>query len=204
MSPSPWPRVCRALGAAWLAALLAAGYTPLASLWCERSLPPERLTPSDAIVVLGSGVDAEGTLTGSSQRKALSGIELQGRGLAPLLVFVGREGREADARALLAHRLGVPPDAILTGSGARTTRDEADLAAALLRARGARRVLLVTGGLHMRRAAGLFAREGFEVAPAPVPDTDCRETNPEHRVTLTLMLLRESAALAYYRLAGYL
>lgn len=201
---SGFSRVCRALGALFAAAFLAAAFTPLAERWCEGCLVPAQLGPADAIVVLGSGVGADGTLTGSSQRKALAGIDLYRKGLAPRLVFVGWEDREARARASLALGQGVAAEAILTGSGARTTRDEASHAAALLRASGARRVLLVTGGLHMRRARGLFERAGFQVAAAPIPDTDCHEGVPEHRVTLTLMLLRESAALAYHRLAGYL
>jgi uncharacterized SAM-binding protein YcdF (DUF218 family) len=196
--------VCRALGALLVAALLATAFTPLAERWCERCLVPARLEPADAIVVLGSGIGADGELTGSSQRKALAGIELALQGLAPRLIFVGWEGRENEARALLALELGVKAEAILTGSGARTTRDEAETAAAMLRAGGAGRVLLVTGRLHMRRAAGLFERAGFQVAPAPIPDTHCREPIPEQRVTLMVLLLRESAAIAYYRLAGYL
>jgi uncharacterized SAM-binding protein YcdF (DUF218 family) len=192
------------LGGFSTVALLAAAFTPLAERWCERCLLQPRLEPADAIVVLGSGVSADGGMTGSSQRKALAGIELQRRGLAPRLIFVGWETREAEARARLALELGVTAEAILTASGARTTRDETELASALLRASKAQHVLLVTGGLHMRRAAALFGRAGFAVAPAPVPDTYCRERVPEQRVTLAVMLLRESAALAYYRLAGYL
>ena len=199
-----WSLLCRALGAVFTAAFLAAAFTPLAERWCERCLMPSRLEPADAIVVLGSGVGADGELTGSSQRKALAGIELYRKGIAPKLIFVGWESREAEARALLALELGVAAEAILTAAGARTTRDETEHAAALLHATGASRVLLVTGGLHMRRAAGLFGRAGFLVAPAPIPDTYCRESVPENRVTLAIMLLRESAALAYYRLAGYL
>ena len=147
---------------------------------------------------------SDGALTSSGQRKALAGIELYRRGLAPRLIFLGWESRELEARRSLALELGVTPGVILVGAGARTTRDEADRAAELLGSSGSRRVLLVTGGLHMRRAAGLFERSGFQVAPAPIPDTYCREPVPEHRLALTLMLLRESAALAYYRLAGYL
>jgi uncharacterized SAM-binding protein YcdF (DUF218 family) len=202
--PTPWSRLCRALGALATAALLAVAFTPLAERWCERCMLQERLEPADAIVVLGSGVGADGDMTGSSQRKALAGIELHRRGLAPRLIFVGWETREAQARARLALELGVGAEAILTAAGARTTRDEAEFAAALLRAAGATRVLLVTGALHMRRAAALFGRAGFVVAPAPVGDVYCRERVPEHRVGLAVALLREAAALAYYRVSGYL
>ncbi|HET7292891.1 MAG TPA: YdcF family protein [Vicinamibacteria bacterium] len=202
---SAWPQLCRALGAAGTLAFSAAAFTPLAERWCELCLVPPRLSPADAIVVLGSGVGSDGALTSSGQRKALAGIELFRKGLAPRLVFLGWEERELEARRALALELGVAPEAILVGSSARTTRDEAERAAELLGRAGARRrVLVVTGRLHMRRAAGLFERSGFEVAPAPIADVYCRDPVPDSRLTLMVMLLRESAALAYYRLAGYL
>lgn len=196
--------LCRALGVVFVAGFLAAAYTPLAEVCCERALLAPRIGPADAVVVLGSGVDPEGELTGSSQRKALQGIELHHEGLAPLLVFVGADSQEGEARRRFALELGVSGEAILTGSGAHTTRDEALQAAALLRPHGARRVLLVTGALHMRRAAGLFARAGLEVSPAPISDTYCREAIPEQRLVLATLLVREALALAYHHLAGYL
>ena len=72
---SGWSRLCRALGALATAALLAAAFTPLPERWCERCLLQERLEPADAIVVLGSGVGADGDMTGSSQRKALAAFD---------------------------------------------------------------------------------------------------------------------------------
>ena len=147
---------------------LALAYTPVAGACCQLVVLPARLDPADAIVVLGAGLTAEGSPTASSERRALKGIDLQRRGLAPLLVFVGADRREGEGRARRARELGIPPQAILVAAGARTTRDEADRVASLLRPGGARRILLVTGGIHMRRALGLFAKQGFDVAPAPI------------------------------------
>jgi uncharacterized SAM-binding protein YcdF (DUF218 family) len=199
-----WPRLCRGLGVLVIAGLLAAVCTPLSGAWCERALLERRLEPADAVVVLGSGVNPKGEPSASSQRKALLGIELYRRRLAPVLVFVGAMASEAEGRRRAALDDGVPPDAILTMSGALTTKDEAESVAASLRDRRVRHILLVTGAIHMRRAAELFARAGFEVAPAPVDDTFCWEAAAEDRVALAYELLREQLALAYYRLAGYL
>jgi uncharacterized SAM-binding protein YcdF (DUF218 family) len=196
--------LCRALGLLAVAGFVAVAYTPLSGAWCEQVLPARRLEPADAVVVLGAGINPSGVPSGSSELKALLGIELYRRRLAPLLVFVGAEGSEAEGRIRMALALGASPDAILTGSGARTTKDEADHAVALLRPHRARRILLVTGGLHMRRAADLFARAGFEVAPAPLDDTFCWESAPEERLALAYRLLREQLAISYYHLAGYL
>jgi uncharacterized SAM-binding protein YcdF (DUF218 family) len=48
------------------------------------------------------------------------------------------------------------------------TQDNARLSAPLLKAAGVQRIMLVTHGWHMVRAAHLFQSEGFEVIPAPV------------------------------------
>jgi len=196
--------LCRALGLFAVVGFLVAAYTPLAGTWCERALLGRRIDPADAVVVLGSGISPSGLPSPSSERKALLGIELFRKRLAPLLVFVGTEPSEAQGRTRIALQLGVPADAILTSSGARTTKDEADLVATMLKRRRARRVLLVTGGLHMRRAAQLFTRAGFTVSPAPLEDTFCWEASAEERIALAYQLLREQLAVSFYRLAGYL
>jgi uncharacterized SAM-binding protein YcdF (DUF218 family) len=199
-----WTLFYRALGSLFVVVFLALAYTPVVGALCELVLLPGQLGPADAIVVLGSGLNPDGLPTASSERKALTGIELHRRGLAPLLVFVGADAREGAARARLAGELGVGREAMLMASGAPTTRDEAERVASLLRQSGARRLLLVTGGVHMRRAVGLFAKQGFEVAPAPIADTYCWEPVAEQRIMLATQVLRELAAIAYYRLAGYL
>src|SRR5207247_5870409 len=84
--------------------------------------------PAAAIVVLGAGVD-EGVLTDLSLRRALDGVELFRRGLAPLLVMLGPGGgvepSEARVRVRLAEDLGVPMTALLADPRGRTTREEA-------------------------------------------------------------------------------
>lgn len=48
-----------------------------------------------------------------------------------------------------------------------STAMQASEAAGILRGKGVRRVLLVTDGFHMRRAAGCFRKQGFETFGAP-------------------------------------
>jgi len=62
---------------------------------------------------------------------------------------------------------GVPPEAIWTESRSTTTFENALHAADILRARGIRRIALVTNGYHMPRAERCFRRVGLEVVPAP-------------------------------------
>lgn len=197
---------CRLLGVAGVASFFVVAFSPLAHI-INRSMAVEpRLVPSDAIVVLGSAVSASGMLSIESMRRTNYSIDLYRKGLAPLLVFLGgaRDGglTEADARASLARLHSIPPDAILTETGARTTREEAIRVKALLHSRGARTILLVTNSGHLARAQSLFERVGFDVRPAP-SDAFSDPGSPEARLNLMRLLLQELLGWVYYRIAGY-
>jgi uncharacterized SAM-binding protein YcdF (DUF218 family) len=199
-------RFCRILGAAVLGVLAVAALTPVSQELAARYAEQARLEPSDAIVVLGGGV-LHGALGDPSLQRVMQGIRLQRRGLAPVLVFSGEAPAvgpsEPEIRARFAQDLGVPPAAIATVS-ATTTREEAIGAAALLRPRGVRSVLLVSGSLHLVRARAVFEREGFQVRPAPADNSHTRGSVAHERLDVTRALVRELAGWLYYRLAGYL
>jgi len=204
--PVHYARILRVLGAASLAGLLAVAFTPLPNVLGRALGSASRLERADAIVALGSSVLPSGRLSSTSLRRAVDGIRLYRQGYAPLLVFSGsppRDGRPAEGavRTRLALELGVPAEAIVTVE-AWTTRDEAARVAALLQARGVRRVLLVTESHHMVRARPLFERGGLEVLPAPT-DTPWLAPNPEARLLLAWQLAGELFARLYYWLAGY-
>jgi uncharacterized SAM-binding protein YcdF (DUF218 family) len=199
----------RVLGLAAVVLFLVTAFTPLANVASRALEARERLEPADAIVVLATAVFPDGTLTDSSLRRALHGVLLHRRNLAPLLVLTGivlPEGGadEAAARARLARTLGVPAEAVVTVSGVQTTREEARRATAVLRPRGVRRVLLVSDAQHLIRARALFARAGFEVLPAPVDQLPADTTTPAARLHLTQEVLQELLARLAYRLAGQL
>ena len=191
----------RVVGGATLALFALAAFTPLPNALCRRTTVAADPRPAQAIVVLGSTMTPDGMLSASSLRRALHGILLYRQGLAPNLVFLGPRSRsgqsQAETRAALALECGIPPEAILTGEEMWTTRDEALGVKALLAPKGARRILLVTGGMHMRRARWLFERAGFEVLPAPLPDASCESIGPENRIGLTMSLAQEWLARAY-------
>jgi len=200
-------RVCRLIGLVGVMVFLVSAFSPLAdrvNLWL--SLPPD-LVRADAIIVFGSSVARTGMLSLESQRRTNRAIELYQRGLAPLLVFLGGSSKggpsEADVRAEQARRHGIPGTAILTETRGNTTREEAVRVRALLLARGARSVLLVTNAGHLPRACRLFERAGFEVHAAP-SDTFGEAEAPEARLSLTRILLTELLGWLYYRIAGYI
>jgi uncharacterized SAM-binding protein YcdF (DUF218 family) len=205
-APAPEGPILRATGAAVLALFLAAAFTPLANALHARLLVAPRLERAEAIVVLGAGVSSLGTLSDSSLRRALLGIELQRRGLAPRLVMLGPTTGDVDEAAIrgaLARSLGVRDDAIALVTGGRTTREEAARTREAL-GPAARRILLVTGGLHMTRAKALYERAGFEVLPAPVDDASGGGVSPQSRLALLVRVGTELTARAYHRAAGYL
>ena len=191
----------RVVGGATVGGFVLCAFTPLPNALCRRSVVVAEPRPAQAIVVLGSTMTREGMLGASSLRRALHGILLYRRGLAPWLVLLGPRDAgghsQAATRAALAEQSGIPSEAILTGEEMFTTREEAEGVRRLLAPKGARKVLLVTGGLHMRRARWLFERAGFEVIPAPLPDASCESISPGARIGLTLSLLQEWLARAY-------
>ena len=200
---------------AWLFGVLgfAALCTTLTPLWnwaAAQVEGEERLEPAAAIVVLGGAGYEDGTLNSASLRRTIHGIRLLHRGLAPRIVFTGApvdEGNpltEAEIRTQLARDLRVPPEAIVTEDRPRTTREEAFYVAERLGAPPGTRILLVTGGAHMRRARGLFERSGFVVLPAPVSEAPVASDGATDRFDLARIVMGELMARAYYRLAGYL
>ena len=199
----PW--LTPLLGAATVLSFFALAFTPLANLAHARFVTAPRVEPARAIVVLGAGAD-DNYLTERSLRRAVHGLRLFHRGLAPLVVLHGPrygagEATEAATRAELARDLGVPEGALAV-LGGRTTHEEARESWARLAPQGATRILLVTGSHHMWRARALFERQGFEVLPAPVDEVAPEGSRPEQRLGIARSLLQEGLARVVYRLAG--
>jgi uncharacterized SAM-binding protein YcdF (DUF218 family) len=203
-----WARFCRLLGFFGVAFFFVSAFTPVPSILSYWLSPPPQLEQAEAIVVLGAGAWPDGVLSDSSMRRALHGMVLYRKGLAPLLVFLGPgadEGpAEAQIRADLARVLGVPPGAILTEADAWTTREEALRMGAVLQAKGVRKILLVTEVYHMARARTFFERAGFEVLAAPTHEDSSRPSSPEGHLRLMRRMLQEFLAYTYNWAAGYL
>jgi uncharacterized SAM-binding protein YcdF (DUF218 family) len=197
----------RFIGLVSITVFLLTAFTPLPNALAEWSRVHADLQAADAIVVLASSVDAKGTLSTKSLRRAVEGMVLYQKKLAPVVVLSGPANRagvvEAHVRAELAHTLGIPAAAIITETTARTTREEAMRLAELLQPRGVRRILLVTDTFHMPRSLRFFEQEGFVVHPAPVDDL-AQAGGPESRLKLMRELAQEFLARLYNHVAGYL
>ena len=203
-------QILRGIGVIAAALFLLLALTPLSNFLGKSFALATENQPADAIVVLAAGVMHGGTLEDESLRRTLAGIELHKQGLAPILVVSGK-GRpedpqvtEAEQRSKLAQAMGIAGEEILKEETANTTRDEAIRISRLLMHRGLRKILLVTESLHLRRAKLVFENTGLEVFPAASDDYAIAVTTPSARLWLAARVMKEAAALAYYRMAGYI
>jgi uncharacterized SAM-binding protein YcdF (DUF218 family) len=71
---------------------------------------------------------------------------------------------EAEAMARAATELGVPRRDIIVEGTARNTQESARAVKRVLKSK---RIFLVTSAYHMKRAEGLFKKQGFDVFPRP-------------------------------------
>ena len=184
-------------------------YLPIAGHLCKPLLLPHSEENADAILVLASGVSKQGEYTYAGLQRVLHGAELLRAGRAPLLVFSTgdplphRPFPESAWVASFAHFLNLPGGSyeILTG-GITTTRTESRKVAQVLLPRGIRRLLLVTNGPHISRAAAVFSAAGFEVLPAPVQSEKTIDNACESYFTLFSYAMHEWIGSALYRLRG--
>jgi uncharacterized SAM-binding protein YcdF (DUF218 family) len=158
---------------------------PMVSHWLGNCIeqqypqvPIASLAKAPAIVVLGGAVSpprlggSEIDLHSAADRVWYA-ARLFHAGKAPLLILSGGYDperlvfSEARAMATFLADLGVPAQAMVLEEQSRNTRQNAANSAALLKARGINRILLVTSALHMPRAMALFTAQGLQVIAAP-------------------------------------
>lgn len=124
---------------------------------------------ADAIVVLGTRLKPDGSLTQVGDERVRAGATLWHQGRAPVLALTG--GRdplggapiaEAVAFAARARELGVPESAMRIEPESSNTADNARFTAKILHAENRRTVWIVTQPFHLRRALFWFRRAGFD------------------------------------------
>jgi uncharacterized SAM-binding protein YcdF (DUF218 family) len=124
-----------------------------------------------AIVLLGCRIEAGGRPGAAAQRRADAAARAWHDGVAKLVVASGgrrwREISEAEALAEALVGAGVAPDAIVRELCSLSTRENALYSARILRARGARRVAVVTCDWHLPRALVCFRAAGLDAIGIP-------------------------------------
>lgn len=166
-------------------------------------LPPPIDGAADAIVVLGGGVQPDGSLPAVARRRVERAVELFERGVAPRLVLTGRCGlnvrdvpvTEAAAMAACAAGFGVPAEALLLEEDARDTLGNAYFTwARYLEPNGWTSIRVVTSDFHLSRAAWVFRKilgPGYDfslvAAPSGLPPRALIERALEEcRITIFL------------------
>lgn len=148
--------------------------------------------PADVIVVLGAAVQPDGTPSAALLRRVRHGVALFHAGHGRALLLSGGAPRRPPAEAELMRELalaaGVPDACIVVEAQSRNTYENACFSAALMRARGWSRALLVSEGYHLPRA-----RIAFRLVGAPVAGTSAAAAPPSRLQRLRLSL-RELAA----------
>ncbi len=114
-----------------------------------------RADQADVIVVLGAGMEPDGTLHASSLQRVETGVELFHAGAAPSLHFTGGAavpgGPSSGAQmASLAQSLGVQIELISHEDRSLSTLQNALFSQPMLR--GAEDILVVTDGFHLPRS----------------------------------------------------
>lgn len=133
----------------------------------RRLHAPRGEHPADAIVVLGGGVEPDGTLPQVPRTRVKRAVEIYDGGVAPRIILSGRCGltspqpavTEAAAMAAYARELGVPDDALLLEEESRDTLGNAYFTREwYLEPNGWTSIRVVTSDFHLSRAAWVFRK----------------------------------------------
>ncbi|MBF6382919.1 YdcF family protein [Nocardia farcinica] len=130
--------------------------------------------PDTAIVVLGYGLLPDGAMRPELVERLRAGYAQALLAPASPIIVTGGNPRngttEAAAMADWLVARGIPPARVHRDDRATTTRENAEYAARILAALGARDAVVVTSGDHVPRAVALFRAAGIEVAAALTPE----------------------------------
>jgi uncharacterized SAM-binding protein YcdF (DUF218 family) len=124
---------------------------------------------ADAIVVMGARVLPRGKPSRALYARAERAARLFHEGIAPLVLVSGgrvdmpKSEAQAGCEVVVQHQ--VPPEACLLEEQSHSTAQNAAFSALLLSEHGIRRVVLVSDGYHLLRAAAYFRSRGFVVTP---------------------------------------
>jgi uncharacterized SAM-binding protein YcdF (DUF218 family) len=193
------------LGVLWLAVC----FTPLSAWLAQGLVRRDPLRPADAVYVLSSSIQRDDDPGAGAASRLWRALELLAQDQAPVLVLSELRppnGRyEPVARDWMA-ALHIDRELMVLGP-TRNTRHEALAVAALSRARGFERLLVVTSPTHTRRACAAFERLDLSVVCVPAIETQFDlETldRPGDRVKAFGAVIHERLGLWIYRRRGWI
>jgi len=148
----------------------------------------DQAAAADVIIVLGAAAyDARPSPV--FEERIRHGIDLYQRGLAKHVIFTGGFGKgarfsESQVARRYALRHGVPARAILIETASRTTWQNLQQAAALMKSRGFKRAIIVSDPLHMARALRLSRELGIDALGSSTPTSRFRSFETRKRFLL--------------------
>jgi len=168
--------------------------------------PPE---PADAVVVFAGGVGESGQAGGGYQERVKQAIELHRAGMADTLLFSSGfvfVFREAEVMRDLAIANGVAPSSIVLETRATNTYQNVVFSRDIAKARGWRKVLLVSSPYHMRRAMLTWqkAAPDITVIATPVPTSQFYQHGTGASIDQIGGIMHEFAAIAAYWWRGWI
>jgi uncharacterized SAM-binding protein YcdF (DUF218 family) len=166
---------------------------------------PEQFAPADRIVVLGAGMDPDGTLQISSKLRVEKAVRVYKSGAAPALHFTGGVGRpngvsSGQQMANYAVELGVPVKATSYEGNSYSTLQNALFSAPYLK--NDNRIILVTEGFHLPRSwvsMQLFGRYDIALARSVA----FRQTSPNAEFPQVTLVIREVLAI-WFNIGRYI
>ncbi|MEM1345553.1 MAG: YdcF family protein [Pseudomonadota bacterium] len=170
----------------------------LAGVWyADRVVRAETLlgrgldAPVDAVIVLGAGIDGDGTLAFVSRRRATAAAQLIAEGQAGAAIFSGTLKKmyppHSAGAMMQAHAiaLGTPPALTVAEPRSRSTFENLRFSFAIADERGWQRLAIVSDAYHLSRAWALAAylgRPEIEIVAARGFDWDWWPIKLAHRI----------------------
>jgi uncharacterized SAM-binding protein YcdF (DUF218 family) len=150
---------------------------------------------SDAIVVLGARVEADGRPGSDLTSRTYHAVDLWQAGYAPVIICTGGYKNERLSAANVCHRfaveLGVPADQVRLADGTTNTDEDAAATARVMAENGWSTAILVSHPLHLFRARWLFREAGVDAVTSPTST----ETGNIFPLLRAWYVLRESGAI---------
>jgi len=189
------------LGAIGVIAAVLIGYYVITVYQVWRAARHDGARPSQAIIVLGAA-QYNGKPSPVFKARLDHAAELYKHGIAPLIVVTGGkipgdEFTEAGAGADYLHTLGIPDDVILRETTSRNSWESLRASARFLKARGVRRVVLVSDPFHSLRIRLIAEEIGFDATTSPTA------TSPIHGLSEWRRFLGEGVRVAAGRIFGF-
>ena len=206
-APTPswggWRWLGRALKGVALISLLWAVFACGMALLIHTTASINERRSADVIIVLGAGINRDGSAGRALTRRAIQAAELYQQGYAPFVLCTGgmpvrRPRTEAQACAQVLRERGVPDSAIVLEEQSRSTEENALYSLQTMQAQAWSQALVVSDGFHMWRTRLIFGSYGIQAHSVGVQGAEDR------LLSYSQSVVREVAAVHWYFLRRWL